>query len=145
MITNADLSFLLQLIRRLGLTSVPTELRGDFYRLKKELESYLSDIEEEKVIITLMNGGVENKQAGGFVIPEFPNKETFEGKDKEYKKEIERVSNIRKAVLKQVRDLMDSEATIKLPKILTLEQYEDFGRMANVIEWVNLKDALVIE
>lgn len=144
---NRELMFLYSVLSNTPLKSFDEKIRPQLYTLKNNLEKYSKKYQNERIMIFLLNEGVEKTGQGGdtsIIMPEIPIRSKYTGSDEKYKEELQKILKTREKIENEIEILNTKKADIKIEKILTEEQFAQIGNSLNLpLDWQALGEHLI--
>lgn len=142
-VTLRQVLFLSAAFDALGYNNIPTELRVKVRKLRKSMDTIISDFNDDKLLIILANDGVESEKQKGIIPPQFPTRDKFAGTDEKFAEELKSISEKQKNIRREIDSLLDSYIDFGIEPIMSQEQFNEVGEELNDLRWVELEHVLV--
>jgi hypothetical protein len=146
--TNEQLRVLDFFLKTITLSKTPEHLKKGILELKNQIQQPLEKYREQDLILILLNGGIEKKPDindpnKGYELPRFPIRSEEKGSDEDFKNKLNKISEQKSNYREQALILSKEKADIKVPRIMTNEDFETFAFEIDALELEMIRDLLV--
>jgi len=143
--TYRQISTLSNSLNSISISVIPKNLRKVMYDLKVQLESANIELQQERTIIMLLNGGIEKENQGNKYIatPDMPVRSATTGTDEEFSDKVRKHFEVKNKIEKEIADLLVSKSKIQISAVLTEDEFEELGVLIGILDWQSLETLLV--
>lgn len=146
--TNEQLRLLDFFLKSITLSKTPEHLKKGILEVKNQIQSPLDKYREQDLILILLNGGVEtkpdiNNPNKGYELPRFPIRSEEKGSDDEFKSKLNKIAEQKAKYREQSLILSKEKADIKVPRIMTNEEFDAFAFEIDALELEIIRNLIV--
>lgn len=145
--TYEQAQFIHTMLSQVNLTEYRKEIRKPLFDMKRVLDPVIDQLQQEKQIVLLLNGGVEKENARTgvkyFDRPDFPKRENKS--DKEYAEVLRKHQETVQKLDNELRLLLKKPCGVTISRVFTPEDFEDLCKKVGNLELADCETLLVIQ